>query len=411
MARSQRHSKLDTRTARLKLAVRRKPYNGLALSRGVLLLYRRNSGNGAWVLKCADGHGRYWTKAIAEADDFDASNGKTVLTFFEAQAAAKKLASGDDGNSNAPITVEAALADYRTDLITGMANPYNSDWVSLHITNVLKAKPVALLTSKELKHWRDSLLGAMVPSTVNRLCGCLRAALNLAARHDKRIQNREAWEVGLVNLPHAQQARNVILADDEVRAFVAGAYGIDDQFGLFTDVLAITGAGRAAPRRRFARRPGATETDDVEGGQGRQPEARRKETAAVFGAHYHRAGREVEGRSQGPRRRRAVAVADRWHGVGLQSRRGIPSSRQEDRHRHRCRSQDDDVQHAAFERRQNAEAKYSGQAGRQPARHQRPDDRVELLGAHHRKLRRHLAARAAAAREADRQCRGDGAVI
>ena len=37
MARRVRHSKLDTRTARLKLAVRRKPYNGPALARGVLL--------------------------------------------------------------------------------------------------------------------------------------------------------------------------------------------------------------------------------------------------------------------------------------------------------------------------------------------------------------------------------------
>src|SRR6478735_886751 len=104
MARSQRHSKLDTRTARLKLAVRRKPYNGLVLSRGVLLLYRRNSGNGSWVLKRADGHGRYWTKAFAEADDFDASNEKTILMFFEAQDVAKKLASGEDGSTgNAPI--------------------------------------------------------------------------------------------------------------------------------------------------------------------------------------------------------------------------------------------------------------------------------------------------------------------
>jgi integrase len=112
----------------------------------------------------------------------------------------------------------------------------------LHLTSVLKSKPVALLMPIELKKWRDGLLGTMAPSTINRLCGCLRAALNLAARHDKRIQNREAWEVGLVNLPDAQQARNVILSDDKVREFVAAAYELDDKFGLFTDTLAITGA-------------------------------------------------------------------------------------------------------------------------------------------------------------------------
>jgi integrase len=42
MARKVRHSSLETRTARLKLAVRRKPYSGPSLSRGVALQYRRN---------------------------------------------------------------------------------------------------------------------------------------------------------------------------------------------------------------------------------------------------------------------------------------------------------------------------------------------------------------------------------
>ena len=37
----------------------------------------------------------YWTKAIAQADDFDDSDNKTILTFFEAQDVAKKLARGE----------------------------------------------------------------------------------------------------------------------------------------------------------------------------------------------------------------------------------------------------------------------------------------------------------------------------
>ena len=68
------------------------------------------------------------------------------------------------------------------------------------------------------------------------------AALEQAAQHDKRIQNRDAWEIGLADLPNAQAARNVILPDDKVREFVAAAYGLDDQFGLLTDTLAVTGA-------------------------------------------------------------------------------------------------------------------------------------------------------------------------
>ena len=128
MARKVRHSSLESRTARLKLAVRRKPYSGPSLARGVPLLYRRNKTNGSWVLKASDGHGAYWTKAIAEADDHDESNGKTILNFFEAQDQAKKLARGEDGSTdNAPITVDGALKDYRRDLEARGANPYNAD--------------------------------------------------------------------------------------------------------------------------------------------------------------------------------------------------------------------------------------------------------------------------------------------
>ena len=112
----------------------------------------------------------------------------------------------------------------------------------MHLTSVLLSKPVAMLTAIELKKWRDGLLGMMAPSTINRLCGCLCAALEQAAQHDKRIQNRNAWQIGLAGLPNAQEVRNVIIPDDKVREFVAAAYRLDDQFGLLTDTLAITGA-------------------------------------------------------------------------------------------------------------------------------------------------------------------------
>jgi integrase len=254
VARKVRHSSLETRTARLKLTVRRKPYSGPSLARGVSLLYRRNKTNGSWVLKASDGHGAYWTKAIAEADDHDESNGKTVLNFFEAQDQAKKLARGDDGSTGtAPITVDSALKDYRRDLISRNANPYNADWPRLHLTSVLLSKPVALLAATELNKWRDGLLGAIAPSTINRLCGCLCAALELATQHDERIKNRQAWEVGLAGLPGAQEARNVIISDDKVREFVSVAYGLDHQFGLLADTLAITGARPSQAARLLVR--------------------------------------------------------------------------------------------------------------------------------------------------------------
>ena len=143
---------------------------------------------------------------------------------------------------SAPITLDGALKAYRRDLEARDANPYNAEWPRLHLTGALLSKPVALLTATELKKWRDGLLGTMAPSTINRLCRCLGAAMELARQHDERIQNRHAWETGLAGLPDAQEVRNVVISDDKVRELIAAAYRLDHQFGLLTDTLAITGA-------------------------------------------------------------------------------------------------------------------------------------------------------------------------
>jgi integrase len=243
MARRVSFSALESRSARLRLKIRRRPYSGPSLARGIALMYRRNKTNGTWVLKASDGHGAYWTKGFALADDFEEADAKNVLTFYQAQDQAKKLARGEAGNTDiALITVDGALRAYRRDLEARSANPYNAEHPRLHLTSALLSKPVGMLTAAELNKWRDSLLGTMAPATINRLCRCVCAALELARQHDERIQNRQAWETGLAGLPDAQEARNVIIPDDKVREFVAAAYDLDHQFGLLTDTLAITGA-------------------------------------------------------------------------------------------------------------------------------------------------------------------------
>jgi integrase len=225
----------------LKLKIRRKPYSGPGLARGVVLLYRRNKTNGSWVVKASDGHGAYWTKAFAAADDYTEADGKEVLTFYEAQDKAKGLArGGSTASETAPITVAGALDDYEADLRARDADPSNASWPRARLPGGLLATPVQLLGSKELRKWRDGLLDKVKPATVNRLCNALCAALTLAASHDKRI-SREAWEIGLARLPDASRARNVILTDAEVLALVDEAYAHDPVFGLFVDTMATTG--------------------------------------------------------------------------------------------------------------------------------------------------------------------------
>jgi len=75
MPRKIRDAKLESRSARLRLLIRKKPYTGPSLARGIMLLYRRNRTNGTWVIKAANGHGAYWTKGFAVADDFEDADG------------------------------------------------------------------------------------------------------------------------------------------------------------------------------------------------------------------------------------------------------------------------------------------------------------------------------------------------
>jgi hypothetical protein len=58
-----RNAKLESATARRKLALRKKPYF-VRLSPGIALGYRRNAGAGTWTVRVADG-GAEWTKKIA----------------------------------------------------------------------------------------------------------------------------------------------------------------------------------------------------------------------------------------------------------------------------------------------------------------------------------------------------------
>ena len=241
MARRPRSSKLETRTARLKLPVQKKPHHFTEIGVGIAVGYRRCKGAGRWVVRVADGKGGNWTKAFAVTDDHEEANGEHVLTFWQAQDKARALARGnvDDGR---PCTVAEALDRYRDNLKARGGLLGNAERVRYHLPPTIAAKPVSLLTTRELEHWRDSLVGKIKPASVNRLCKGLKAAFNLAAKHDARITNANAWKIGLAALPDAHNARNVILTDEQVRALIAAAYVEDHALGLLVETAAVTGA-------------------------------------------------------------------------------------------------------------------------------------------------------------------------
>jgi len=239
-----RSSKLETPTARRRLAVRKKPY-WTPISPGIHLGYRRNAGAGTWSVRVADS-GAEWVKRIALADDLERAAPPAVLTYWQAIDQARALARrqpGDVTDENRPLTVSETLTLYEKDLVARGGSPYNAQHPRIHLPGSILNKPVALLGATELRKWRDGLLAkGLAPGTVNRTKTGLRAALELAAAHDPRIANQRLWKVGLAALPDAHRARNVILTDEEVRRIIAAAYERDRALGVLAEVAAVTGA-------------------------------------------------------------------------------------------------------------------------------------------------------------------------
>jgi integrase len=240
-----RAAKLETVSARRRLPIAKRPVY-VKIAPGIRLGYRRNAGAGTWSVR-AVGPGFDWVKRIALADDFEPSDGRAVLTFWQAIDAARKLARrqpGDAADDDArPLTVDEALDRYEADLNARGGDAYNAKRARFHLPGSIRTKPVALLGAAELCKWRDGLIAkGLARASVNRVRNGLRAALTLAAKRDKRIKNRHVWEDDLDALPNATVARNVVLPDDVVAKLVATAYEHDRKLGLLAQVIAEAGS-------------------------------------------------------------------------------------------------------------------------------------------------------------------------
>jgi integrase len=300
--------KLDSKTARLRLPVRKKPYTA-RLAQGIRLAYRRNEGPGTWSVL---GGGGAWLKKIGIADDLDPADGVHVLDYWQATGRAQETARVRDGDSGAPLTVAAALDDYEKDLKARGGHLANVRRVRSHLPPTLDKKPISLLTARELRAWRDGMVEkGLKPASADRCARALKAALNLAAKDDTRISNTAAWR-GLNRLPDAEESNNIVLPDAVIRALVAAAYEADPAFGLYVEAHAVTGArtsqllrlqvrdledngggprlmmpsSRKGRRRRTERRPVPVSSDFA--ATLRRACIGRPADAPILGSHHHR---------------------------------------------------------------------------------------------------------------------------
>jgi len=248
LARSVRDSKLENRTARLALELRRNPYWKMC-DEGLHVGYRRvKAGNGSWVARRMD-DGRYIESGLGPADDYADADGATVFSFFQAQDKARQWhrqerlrANGLPDERRGPYTVSDAMRDYQEDY--GRRGGKDADALrgttDVHILPALGKVELPKLTTDKIRRWHHDLANAARivrtkdgaaerarkdfdrddtdavrrrRATANRILSALRAALNFAY-HEGKTPSDDAWR-RVKPFKGADQPRIRFLSADE----------------------------------------------------------------------------------------------------------------------------------------------------------------------------------------------------
>jgi integrase len=264
MPRHVRNPKIESRTARAKLKPSGKP-TYFDLGSKLHLGYRQGKGAGVWVARHYVGLGRYVTESLAEADDIADANGGGVLSFRQAQDAARAwLADLDEKDRIAAlgpvVSVAAAVKEYLNERST--ARDAMGKLKHVLADKTLAETALAALKVDDLKRWRASLLGKMTEASARRVVNDARAALNAAAER----YGDDALSATISNViskgfkaPKNGAVENLrekqILSDADIRRVIDAAKEIDEQQGWGGDlfrmivVLASTGARFSQVRR------------------------------------------------------------------------------------------------------------------------------------------------------------------
>jgi integrase len=245
MARTVRNPKLDTRSARAKLAMRDSPY-WVSLAPGCALGYRKAPKGGVWLAKIVRDGLRQQT-TLGPADDALDPDGVLAIGYAQAQSKAREWFTTitRPGRPSGPYTVREAVADYlHWFRATGRKSIKETEAsVRAFILPRLGNEDVLLLTPARLRQWhtdiaaapprlrtrpgkkqnvRDTADDPEAPrrrrATANRILTVLKAALNHAWREGK-IASDDAWRC-VTPFREADAARIRYLDRDECRRLV-----------------------------------------------------------------------------------------------------------------------------------------------------------------------------------------------
>jgi hypothetical protein len=182
--RTVRERNLESRTARAKLAPSEKPYWRFVDS-GLHIGYRKNLHGGKWVVRRYLGNQTYATETLASSDDRQDADGKTILSFSQAQKKVLEVAKQyrEAGPNASRMTVADAVEAY----LSGSRARDQHTRLDKHILQSDIAKrQVASLTETALASWRKSLASNLGAATRKRITTDFKAVLNSFTKMRRR---------------------------------------------------------------------------------------------------------------------------------------------------------------------------------------------------------------------------------
>ena len=270
MARTVRNAKLDSRSGRSKLPIRREPH-WVVISKGCALGYRKTSGNGTWIARYRDDAGKHKYQSLGAADDsMDADGGGLCISYAEAQRKAdawfKLAARGftEKAPRSGAFTVKVAFDDYLADyqLRGGKSYARTRGSITSQIIPTLGHIHVVKLAKHQIEDWHKGLAAGparlrtkpgdaqkyrKIPqgeeairrrkSTANRLLSVLKAALNFAYGKD-HVSSDDPWR-SVNPFREVDAARVRYLNDEESKRLVNAC---PEDFRCLVQAALLTGA-------------------------------------------------------------------------------------------------------------------------------------------------------------------------
>jgi len=222
-------SRIDTKTARNKLGIRKEPY-WYKLSTGEFLGYRKTSvSEGSWIAR----------KTEHRKHVYESLNRDQNTTFSDAQKLARKFFERSNGIQQIDYTVQNAIDDYidhmKVENSIKSAKEANQR-LTKHVPKTLAKTKLSKLATSQVKSFRDSMVKTIdsddyesleiirkSKDSANRVMNMFKAAMNLAYRNDYTSHDA-SWRK-VLSFKKVSKNRDIFFTDSQVNSLLLASTG------------------------------------------------------------------------------------------------------------------------------------------------------------------------------------------